>query len=79
DYTELTTKPLFIVAKTVEALSESAEMLVLLTEWKEFKDIAWTIVARKMSHPVFFDAKNFLDGEAMRLCGFKYHCIGRSD
>jgi UDPglucose 6-dehydrogenase len=79
DYTELTTKPLFIVAQTVEALSESAEMLVLLTEWKDFNDVAWTTVARKMSHPVFFDAKNFLDGEAMRLCGFKYHCIGRSD
>jgi len=52
-------------------------MLVLLTEWKEFKDYDWKDIPQKMKRPIFFDTKNFLDEKTMVSKGFKYYSIGR--
>lgn len=77
DYTELSLMPRFTVVPNIEEASISADILVLLTEWEEFKDYDWKDIPQKMRRPIFFDTKNFLDEQIMRSSGFKYYSIGR--
>ena len=77
DYTELGVEPKFTIAPNIEEVAKFVDALVLLTEWNEFKAYDWEGIAEKMSQPVFFDTKNFLDEKAMFSYGFKYYSIGR--
>jgi UDPglucose 6-dehydrogenase len=77
DYSELSVTPAFGIAAGVVDASRSADLLVLLTEWNEFKEFDWAAVPRVMRRPLFFDAKNVLDGHAMRSHGFTYYSMGR--
>ncbi len=77
NYSELSAKPGFNIVSSIADASRSADLIVLLTEWKEFREFDWTAVPRIMSRPLFFDTKNFLDEHAMRSYGFTYYSIGR--
>ena len=54
-----------------------AEALVLMTEWREFRDPDFDRVRRAMKTPVLFDARNVWDPETVRTIGFTYHGMGR--
>jgi UDPglucose 6-dehydrogenase len=77
DYSELRFNPRFTIASGIEDVSAYADLLLLLTEWKEFKDYDWQDIPKKMKSPIFFDTKNFLDREKMVSLGFNYYSIGR--
>jgi UDPglucose 6-dehydrogenase len=77
DYSELKQAPEFTVCNSVDAAADQADVLVLMTEWKEFKDTDWPAVIKKMKGTKFFDTKNFLSEDAMNKAGFSYHSIGR--
>jgi UDPglucose 6-dehydrogenase len=79
DYAELDSPPLFEIAHTLHNAAESADLLVLLTEWPEFMSIEWPAVRNLMKRPVLFDAKNALKAEDLIRAGFQYHSIGRGD
>ncbi len=78
DYSELSFVPKFTVASNIEEVSASVDMLVLLTEWEEFKNYDWKKIPKNMRNPIFFDTKNILDEQMIRESGFRYHSIGRS-
>ena len=67
----------FLIASSILEVSDFADIVVLLTEWPEFKTYKWGEIIQKMKSPIFFDTKNFLDEEAMRSFGFQYYSIGR--
>ncbi|MCX6576601.1 MAG: nucleotide sugar dehydrogenase [Candidatus Aminicenantes bacterium] len=77
DYTELSHSPKFQIAPSLEKASHSVDLLVLLTEWPEFKDVDWEKVFGRMRRPVIFDTKNFLDRGRLTSLGFEYHSVGR--
>jgi len=77
DYSELSTKPKFRIANSIEEASDSVDLLVLLTEWSEFRSYEWEKAYSRMNKPYLFDAKNYLDEKMMRKIGFKYYSIGR--
>lgn len=77
DYTELSHSPKFQIAPSLEKASHSVDLLVLLTEWPEFKDVDWEKVFGRMRRPVIFDTKNFLDRDRLTSLGFEYHSVGR--
>ncbi len=56
---------------------DGASVLVVLTEWDEFRRLDFARVARAMASPCVLDARNVLDAEALRLAGFTYEGIGR--
>ena len=76
DYSELSYEPRFTIVSSIKEVSNSVDLLILLTEWKEFKDYDWRTVPKKMRSPNFFDAKNLLNPSTMRAIGFKYYSIG---
>jgi UDPglucose 6-dehydrogenase len=65
------------VADPYEAAA-GAEVLVLLTEWDEFRAVEFRRVHASMREPrAVVDARNALDAAALRHLGFGYEGIGR--
>jgi UDPglucose 6-dehydrogenase len=54
-----------------------SSVVVVLTEWDEFRWLDFTRVATLMATPSIVDARNLLDPAAVRRMGFKYDGIGR--
>lgn len=59
------------------AACEGASVLVVLTEWEEFRWIDLRKVAELMAQPALVDARNLLDPRAVRRAGFTYSGVGR--
>ncbi|HET9801322.1 MAG TPA: UDP-glucose/GDP-mannose dehydrogenase family protein [Chthoniobacterales bacterium] len=57
---------------------DGAEALVIATEWKEFANLDFTEVKKRMTTPIVFDGRNLLKPETMTELGFHYHSIGRA-
>lgn len=53
------------------------DALLLLTEWREFRQTDFTIVKDKMKEAVIFDGRNQYNPQKMQEIGFEYYCIGR--
>lgn len=69
---ELTKNPL-------TALSE-AQAAILVTEWKDFKNLDWEKTAKIMKSPkIIFDGRNALDSKLMLNLGFEYYGVGRGN
>ena len=77
DYSELCIKPKFEINRSIAEVSTGVDILVLLTEWPDFKDFCWQNILNKMKQNYFFDCKNFLKGSEMKKNGFHYYSIGR--
>jgi UDPglucose 6-dehydrogenase len=54
-----------------------ADAVVLVTEWREFLELDWSLVADEMSGNLVVDGRNALDPEAVRGAGLVYEGIGR--
>jgi UDPglucose 6-dehydrogenase len=54
-----------------------ARVLVVLTEWDEFRWLDFARVFTLMAEPSIVDARNLLDPAAVRRMGFRYAGIGR--
>ena len=78
DYAELSFEPQFIITKSIVELSENTDIIVLLTEWPEFKEFDWESISSKMNTSLFFDTKNFLNQNEMKTIGFEYYSTGKS-
>jgi UDPglucose 6-dehydrogenase len=60
-----------------EALA-GADALVLVTEWKEFRNPDFDAIKATLKTPVIFDGRNIYDPALMRLHGIEYQGIGRA-
>lgn len=56
-----------------------ADALVLVTEWKRFRQPDFEAVKELMKAPLIFDGRNQYDPHFLSECGFKYIGIGRSN
>lgn len=60
---------------TAYAVAEGADLLILATEWNEFKTMDLTKIKQHVTK--FIDARNVFDPEQMKKLGFEYRSIGR--
>jgi UDPglucose 6-dehydrogenase len=65
-----------VVADAYEACAD-ADVVVVLTEWDEFRWLDFDRVAHLMRSQRIVDARNLLDPAAMRKRGFTYQGLGR--
>lgn len=56
---------------------EGAELLIVLTEWNEFKEIDFEKMKKGMKALNIIDARNIYDPEVLRTQGFNYIGVGR--
>lgn len=60
-----------------EAISQ-ADALMIVTEWKEFIQLDFASVVKKMNNPIIFDGRNCLEEEQLSACErVEYYSIGR--
>ncbi len=59
------------------AAATGVEALLVVTEWKEFKELDWVKIKDLMHSPVVFDGRNLLKPQTMSELGFHYYSIGR--
>lgn len=59
------------------SILDGADGLLLLTEWNEFRNPDFGIIATKLKSKIIFDGRNVFDTEKMREMGFIYYSIGR--
>lgn len=58
-----------------EAL-KNADALVLVTEWKEFRQPDFEEIAKLLKQPLIFDGRNQYDKKRLEKYGIEYHQIG---
>ena len=56
---------------------ENTDGLILVTEWKTFRQPDFTLMAETMRQRVIFDGRNQYDPAEVMEAGFEYHGIGR--
>ena len=71
-------EPRLKLAASAEEVADKADAIVVATEWKEFRDLDWAAMRRKVLSNLLFDGRNLLDPQKIRALGFEYHSIGRS-
>lgn len=54
-----------------------SDVLIVITEWNEFKQLDLQKVKGLLKTPVPFDCRNIYDPVTMKEMGFKYSAIGR--
>ena len=77
DYGEPGPEYRFKVASSIKEAADGADILILLTEWREFKEYDWQHIPKLMRQPFLLDTKNFLMEDQMVANGFKYFSVGR--
>jgi UDPglucose 6-dehydrogenase len=58
---------------------DKADALVIFTDWQEFRNPDFDIIAAKLKKPVIFDGRNLYDCDVVKNAGIEYHSIGRPD
>lgn len=63
------------VESKYEAVKD-ADALILVTEWKEFRQPDFGEIAKLLKQPVIFDGRNQYDGQHLKRFGIDYYQIG---
>lgn len=69
--------PELVFADSMEEAVRDADLIMLLTEWQEYVEVAPHELATLVSSPVIVDGRNCLDPEKWRAAGWTYRALGR--
>jgi UDPglucose 6-dehydrogenase len=58
---------------------DDADMLVIVTEWRQYRVPDFARMRERMRQPMIFDGRNLFEPERLRELGFEYTSIGRPD
>jgi len=59
------------------AVAKDADLVILMTEWREFKEMDLGKIKEAMKQPLFIDGRNVYEPEKMKAEGFTYIGVGR--
>jgi UDPglucose 6-dehydrogenase len=75
--TARTMLPALTLATDALDAARSADVVVIVTEWAEFRALDLRAMCAAMRHPVMVDLRNIYAPEEARAAGFAYSSIGR--
>ena len=64
-------------SKDMYSCAENADCLLIATEWSEFKNPNFDLLAQKMKNKAIFDGRNMFSLDQIENTGFYYKSIGR--
>lgn len=64
-------------ARSPYEAAKGADCALLLTEWKEFRELDLAKLKKTMAHPTLIDGRNLYDPGRMAKAGFTYQSVGR--
>ena len=70
--------PTLNYAADCESALRDAELVILATEWKEFKELDPAAAGELVSRRHIIDGRNVLDVEAWQTAGWTLDALGRS-
>lgn len=59
------------------SVTEDADLLIILTEWNEFRELNFQEIKKRMKAPNVIDGRNLYDPKIIRDLGFNYIGVGR--
>lgn len=65
------------LCESLYGCAQGADAVVLVTEWKQFRQPDFIRIRASMRMPVLFDGRNIYDSAELSARGFLYHGIGR--
>ena len=65
------------IVTQAEEVAEGADVLIVATEWPEYRNLDWNRIKKSMRTPRIFDGRNLLNPVEMRSLGFEYTSVGR--
>jgi len=65
------------MAENPYSLAEECDLLMVNTEWNEFRQLDLRRIKDAMKSPLLFDGRNIYDPEKMAQLGFRYRGVGR--
>ena len=66
-------------AATVQECVRDADLILHLTEWREYRDLDPKALASLVKAKIVIDGRNALDRDKWRAAGWKFHALGRTD
>jgi UDPglucose 6-dehydrogenase len=69
--------PTLTYAPTAHDAAHGADLILHLTEWREFRDIDPHTLTHTVAYPRVLDGRNALDPDRWRNAGFTYRALGR--
>lgn len=63
--------------KDIYSVADDADLLIILTEWSEFKELNFEEIKKRMKSPSIIDGRNLYNGQDLRKMGFNYIGVGR--
>lgn len=66
------------VVDSAYAAADEADVMVVLTEWEEFRWLDFSKLAEVMKSAKIYDSRNVLDPAAVRKAGFELRSLGRA-
>ncbi|MEI9812637.1 MAG: UDP-glucose/GDP-mannose dehydrogenase family protein [Acidobacteriota bacterium] len=60
---------------TAEEVAHGADAVVLVTEWPEYRELDWAVLAPLMQSKVVLDGRNILDRAKIQQAGIKFLSI----
>lgn len=61
---------------SLEESAHASDMIVVATEWDEFRNVDFLELGRNMRHKIIIDGRNIYDGNQIREEGFDYQGVG---
>jgi UDPglucose 6-dehydrogenase len=65
-------------ANSAYEAANSADALLILTEWEEFANLDLNRLNSELKYPIIIDGRNLYDPEVMATHGFTYYSVGRA-
>jgi UDPglucose 6-dehydrogenase len=66
-------------AVNVNDALKDADLVLHLTEWKEYRQIDPTAISSLVKNKIIIDGRNMLDRDQWRKAGWKFRALGRTD
>jgi UDPglucose 6-dehydrogenase len=66
-------------AEKVAECVKSADVILHLTEWKEYRELDPSVIGQLVKSKFIIDGRNALDREKWRAAGWRFHALGRTD
>lgn len=66
-----------LYCKNALAAVENADVLIIATEWPEFKKVDWQLVKHRLKKPNIVDGRNLYYPDKMKQMGYNYLSSGR--
>ena len=71
-------QPLLTVVDDVDTACEDAELVLVLTDWEEFRGLDPVALADVVARPCVLDGRLVLDPDKWRAAGWDVHALGRA-